>query len=187
MSHASYCKWPIAPVSKKWIWCYCHESLLALKNIVNANYWVIIYITENWKKYDLKSSLCTAAPLLKKNWGEGRLYTGYLKSSVVLFKNLANPSHTYYTSAMLNSRTKEGFFKKIVKFFSSRLRNFCFAAYFYLFVKYSGLFWPATLTRTRDLYPRVATRDIRHTHDSVFCDNCQMLEDFDFMQWRRTR
>ena len=50
------------------------------------------------------------------------------------------------------------FLKNVVKFFFSRLRNFCFAVYFYLFVKFSGLFLPATLTRTRtrtrDLYPR---------------------------------
>ena len=62
-----------------------------------------------------------------------------------MFKNLADLSHMYYTLAMLNSRTKEGFFKKIVvKFFFSRLRNFCFAVYFYLFVKFSGLFLPVS-------------------------------------------
>ena len=59
----------------------------------------------------------------------------------------------YYTSAMLNSRTKEGLFKNVVKIFFSRLRNFCFAVYFYIFVKFSGLFLPATLTRTREVYP----------------------------------
>ena len=59
---------------------------------------------------------------------------------------------------------KKVFLKNVVKFFFSRLRNFCFAVYFNLFVKFSGLFLPATFTRTRtrNLYPRVASRDPRH-------------------------
>ena len=78
-----------------------------------------------------------------------------------VFKNLANPSHMYFTSAMMNSRTKEGFFlKNVVKLFFSRLRNFCFTVYFYLFVKFSGLFLPTTLTRTRDVYPHPHPRHL---------------------------
>ena len=63
---------------------------------------------------------------------------------------------------------KKGFFLNVVKFFFSRLTNFCFSVYVYLFVKFSGLFLPATLTRTRDVYPHPhprplpASRDPRH-------------------------
>ena len=112
-----------------------------------------------------------------------------------VFKNLANPSHMYYTSAMLNSRTKEGFFKNVVKFFFSRLRNFCFAVYFYLFVKFSGLFLPATLTRTRDVYPHPqlrplpASRDPRRLgilpYEYVLITSCLSFKVFRSFSWER--
>ena len=50
-----------------------------------------------------------------------------------VFKNLANPSHMYYTSAMLNSRTKEGFVKKCRQVFLLEAQKFLFC---YLFLSF---------------------------------------------------
>ena len=55
------------------------------------------------------------------------------------------------------------FLQNVVKFFFSRLKNFCFAVYFYLFVKFSSLFLRAVFTRTRDVYPHPLPATFRHT------------------------
>ena len=54
---------------------------------------------------------------------------------------------------------------RVVKFFFLRLRNYCFAVYFYLFVNFSGLFLPATLTCTRDVYPHPHPRPLPTSSD----------------------
>ena len=75
----------------------------------------------------------------------------------------------YYTSAMLNSRSKEGFFKIRCQVFLLEAQNFFVLLFIFIFLLNlvvcfypRHLTAPTTFTRTRtcDLYPRVATRDV---------------------------
>ena len=76
-----------------------------------------------------------------------------------VFKNLANPSHMYYTSAMLNSRSKEGFFKKCCQVFLLKARKFLLNLVVYFYPRHLPA--PAPATSTRESRPAT----VRHTPD----------------------
>ena len=88
-----------------------------------------------------------------------------------VFKNLANPSHMYYKSAMLNSRSKEDFFFFNVVEFSSRGSEIFVLLFIFIFLLNLVVYFyprhlPAPATSTRESRPATLrhTPYLRHLH-----------------------